>query len=285
METSGSPCRKSQQDWASDPKLIQRGCCGGPARRLRDFARGARLPADPDQPDRARTPVRRTRTRRAWLRPARTAPLLAPMKGTWWQPFSASTPRTGVALDPVAGPHRPSLPDSLTGALNRGPLNVWSGPARVGVGVRRDRGARRLPGSIGREPRGDGGLGYDPVFLPAGSSRTAAELTPVEKDAMSHGSPALAFLLPALRELTSGWTDFRSRAFSRRSPRPDLSAPSITARRIQRAEYSASVRAAAFSPASASPVAAKRNPRYTLPFRWDLFLWLATIRRSSWTRT
>jgi len=33
-------------------------------------------------------------------------------------------PRTGVALDPVAGPHRPSLPDSLTGALNRGPLNV-----------------------------------------------------------------------------------------------------------------------------------------------------------------
>jgi XTP/dITP diphosphohydrolase len=57
------------------------------------------------------------------------------------------------------------------------------------------------PGSIVREPRGDGGFGYDPVFLPSGSSRTAAELTPDEKDAESHRGRALAALLPALREL------------------------------------------------------------------------------------
>ena len=57
------------------------------------------------------------------------------------------------------------------------------------------------PGSIVRAPRGDGGFGYDPVFLPSGSSRTAAELTPVEKDAVSHRGRALAALLPALREL------------------------------------------------------------------------------------
>ena len=57
------------------------------------------------------------------------------------------------------------------------------------------------PGSIVREPRGDGGFGYDPVFLPSGSSRTAAELTPEEKDAASHRGRALAALLPALREL------------------------------------------------------------------------------------
>ena len=57
------------------------------------------------------------------------------------------------------------------------------------------------PGSIVREPRGDGGFGYDPVFLPPGSSRTAAELTPEEKDAASHRGRALAALLPALREL------------------------------------------------------------------------------------
>jgi XTP/dITP diphosphohydrolase len=57
------------------------------------------------------------------------------------------------------------------------------------------------PGSIVREPRGVGGFGYDPVFLPSGSSRTAAELTPEEKDAASHRSRALAALLPALREL------------------------------------------------------------------------------------
>ena len=57
------------------------------------------------------------------------------------------------------------------------------------------------PGSIAREPRGDGGFGYDPVFVPEGSSRTAAELTPEEKDAASHRGRALAALLPALRGL------------------------------------------------------------------------------------
>jgi len=57
------------------------------------------------------------------------------------------------------------------------------------------------PGSIVREPRGDGGFGYDPVFLPSDSSRTAAELTPEAKDAVSHRGRALAALLPSLREL------------------------------------------------------------------------------------
>jgi XTP/dITP diphosphohydrolase len=59
-------------------------------------------------------------------------------------------------------------------------------------------------GSIVREPRGSGGFGYDPVFLPAGSQRTAAELTPQEKDAVSHRGRALALLVPALRDLTRG---------------------------------------------------------------------------------
>lgn len=57
------------------------------------------------------------------------------------------------------------------------------------------------PGTITHEPRGEGGFGYDPVFLPDGSTHTAAELTPAEKDAVSHRGRALAFLVPALREL------------------------------------------------------------------------------------
>lgn len=57
------------------------------------------------------------------------------------------------------------------------------------------------PGAIVREPRGDGGFGYDPVFLPTGSDRTAAELSPAEKDAVSHRGRALTLLVPALREL------------------------------------------------------------------------------------
>jgi len=59
------------------------------------------------------------------------------------------------------------------------------------------------PGRIAHEPRGDGGFGYDPVFVPTGSTRTAAELSPAEKDAQSHRGRALALLVPALRELAS----------------------------------------------------------------------------------
>lgn len=59
------------------------------------------------------------------------------------------------------------------------------------------------PGAIARAPRGDGGFGYDPVFLPDGSELSAAELSPAEKDAASHRGRALALLLPALRDLAS----------------------------------------------------------------------------------
>jgi XTP/dITP diphosphohydrolase len=57
-------------------------------------------------------------------------------------------------------------------------------------------------GAISREPRGAGGFGYDPIFVPVGSSRSAAELSAAEKDAASHRGQALALLVPALRELT-----------------------------------------------------------------------------------
>lgn len=57
-------------------------------------------------------------------------------------------------------------------------------------------------GAIAREPKGEGGFGYDPIFVPDGSGRSAAELTPAEKDAASHRGRALALLVPALRALS-----------------------------------------------------------------------------------
>jgi XTP/dITP diphosphohydrolase len=62
------------------------------------------------------------------------------------------------------------------------------------------------PGTIARRPRGDGGFGYDPVFVPDGpdvAGRTAAQLSPAEKDAVSHRGRALALLLPSLRDLST----------------------------------------------------------------------------------
>ena len=57
------------------------------------------------------------------------------------------------------------------------------------------------PGAIAREPLGQGGFGYDPVFIPEGGTRSAAQLHPAEKDAVSHRGRALALLVPALRAL------------------------------------------------------------------------------------
>ncbi|MEH0970588.1 RdgB/HAM1 family non-canonical purine NTP pyrophosphatase [Micromonospora sp. CPCC 205546] len=49
----------------------------------------------------------------------------------------------------------------------------------------------RQAGRLLRAPRGDGGFGYDPIFLGDGQDRTNAELTPQEKDAVSHRGKAL----------------------------------------------------------------------------------------------
>ncbi|MET7666692.1 RdgB/HAM1 family non-canonical purine NTP pyrophosphatase [Micromonospora luteifusca] len=49
----------------------------------------------------------------------------------------------------------------------------------------------RQSGRVLRGPRGDGGFGYDPIFLGDGQDRTNAELTPAEKDAISHRGKAL----------------------------------------------------------------------------------------------
>ena len=55
----------------------------------------------------------------------------------------------------------------------------------------------RCKGELAREPRGDGGFGYDPAFVPSDrdDGRTMAELSVAEKDAISHrGRAARAFL-------------------------------------------------------------------------------------------
>lgn len=58
----------------------------------------------------------------------------------------------------------------------------------------------RWHGSIALEPRGDGGFGYDPLFLVPGRGLTAAELAAEDKNRLSHRGRALARLLERLRE-------------------------------------------------------------------------------------
>ncbi|MDB5046502.1 MAG: purine phosphatase [Deinococcus sp.] len=56
-----------------------------------------------------------------------------------------------------------------------------------------------VPGVILEGPRGEGGFGYDPLFVPDGETRTLAEMTLAEKRALSHRGRALAALMDAHR--------------------------------------------------------------------------------------
>ena len=53
-------------------------------------------------------------------------------------------------------------------------------------------------GTITPDARGERGFGYDPIFIPDGESRTVAEMTDEEKNAISHRGLALAELLARL---------------------------------------------------------------------------------------
>ncbi len=56
-----------------------------------------------------------------------------------------------------------------------------------------------LEGSIASEASGNGGFGYDPVFIPKGETRTLAELGPAVKNKISHRALAVLRLMDEIR--------------------------------------------------------------------------------------
>jgi XTP/dITP diphosphohydrolase len=58
----------------------------------------------------------------------------------------------------------------------------------------------RWEGRIITTPRGAGGFGYDPLFVPRGGECTAAELGSAEKNAVSHRGQAMAALVAMLKQ-------------------------------------------------------------------------------------
>lgn len=96
------------------------------------------------------------------------------------------------------------LPDAARGAEYRAALAL---AAPDGTVIAIVEGACR--GRIGRARRGSGGFGYDPLFVPEaelrrsadGAARTMAELSPEEKDALSHRGEAFRRLRPILERL------------------------------------------------------------------------------------
>ncbi len=58
-----------------------------------------------------------------------------------------------------------------------------------------------MPGHLVLTPRGSNGFGYDPIFIADGNTVTNAELTPEQKDAISHRGQAVRAIVPLLREV------------------------------------------------------------------------------------
>lgn len=58
-----------------------------------------------------------------------------------------------------------------------------------------------MSGRIVEAPAGENGFGYDPIFQPNGHDQTSAQLTPSEKDAISHRGAAIRALAPQLAAL------------------------------------------------------------------------------------
>jgi XTP/dITP diphosphohydrolase len=59
----------------------------------------------------------------------------------------------------------------------------------------------RMPGRLAREAKGTNGFGYDPILVVEGDTRHSAELSPQEKNAISHRGKAFRAMAPHLREL------------------------------------------------------------------------------------
>lgn len=59
----------------------------------------------------------------------------------------------------------------------------------------------RVEGAIAESPRGTGGFGYDPLFIPNGSQKTYAEMTMDEKNKISHRAMAIAKAIEVLNAM------------------------------------------------------------------------------------
>jgi XTP/dITP diphosphohydrolase len=123
--------------------------------------------------------------------------LLAAMAGVPWERRTARFRCAAVLVDPGGGSGgiKPSPPEERgSGGLKPSPPEEW----------REWHAEASWEGRLLEAPRGSGGFGYDPVFLPDGWELTSAEVDQATKDAASHRGQAFRALRPAIEAWAAG---------------------------------------------------------------------------------
>lgn len=110
-----------------------------------------------------------------------------------WLEMSAGLETFARMLDP--------FPDR--GAVARCALACFDGERMVTA-------MGEVRGRIARTPRGAGGFGWDPLFVPEGSEKTFGEMEPAEKDSVSHRRRAWVALSEKLRDSVEQGPEGRS---------------------------------------------------------------------------
>jgi len=125
-----------------------------------------------------------------------------------WSGLAAVADDSGLEVDALGGaPGVRSARYAGQGAGDQANLDkLLAALAGVPPGRRtaRFRCAAAWEGRVLEAPRGSGGFGYDPVFLPDGWDRTSAEVDQATKDAASHRGKAFRALRPAIQSWAEG---------------------------------------------------------------------------------
>ena len=142
-----------------------------------------------DYPPEDRRHLRGERAREGAVRAARRARRRVDARAR--TPGSSATPSTARrASTRRAGRRRPTQARGARASASTGEPNRRARMVAALVAVAPDGrevvGAGILEGTVADEPRGDGGFGYDPIFVPAGETQTVAELGDEWKRENSH---------------------------------------------------------------------------------------------------
>ena len=201
------PQREEARRDAADPRRVRPRRGGARARRRRAVRRagGDRADASPATPCSRRAPPSRRPGCRRWPTTAGCASTRSTACPACCRRAGPASAKDDPANNRLLLEQLADVPDERRGAHFRCAV-AFAYPVGAG-GVAEHVVHGEMPGRVIREMRGDGGFGYDVLFVArraATASCTSAELSAEEKDAISHRGKALREIAPVVADVLTG---------------------------------------------------------------------------------